>query len=79
MCLDVPASAGVHMREPLLVPALAVLASLGESLAYSLALPVEGGYSVVPRQWLTDWCVQAQLVLELLTPEGPQRKGASSL
>ena len=67
------------MHKPLLVPALAVLASLGESLQYSLGLPVQDGHSAVPRQWLRDWAVQAQLVLELLTPEGPQRKGASSL
>ena len=62
------------MNEPLLVPALDVLASLGESLSYSLGLPVQDGYSAVPRQWLTDWHMQAKLVLELLDPRGRSGK-----
>ena len=63
------------MREPLLVPALDVLASLEASLHFALGLPVDGGRVAVPQQWLKDWRVQAQITLELLAPEGPQRKG----
>ena len=66
---------GWRMREPLLVPALDVLASLEASLHFALGLPVDGGRVAVPQQWLKDWRVQAQITLELLAPEGPQRKG----
>ena len=44
------------------------------SLQYSLGLPVTAGRVAVPAQWLRDWAVQAQITLELLAPEGPQRK-----
>ena len=64
---------GCCMPEP--APAIRVLASLGESLRYSLTLPPTQGQVCLPQQWLKDWCVQAQITLQLLDPDGPQRKG----
>ena len=61
------------MLEP--APALRVLASLGESLQYSLGLPSAEGQVCLPQQWLRDWCTQAHVALQLLDPDRPQRKG----
>ena len=49
-------------------PALHILASLGESLQYSLGLPSAAGQVCVPQQWLRDWHTQAQVALALLAP-----------
>ena len=62
------------MRQPEPEPALRVLASLGESLRYSLTLPPTHGQVCVPRQWLHDWLTQVQVALLLLDPEGTSGK-----
>ena len=56
------------MPEP--VPALHILASLGESLQYSLGLPSAEGQVCLPQQWLRDWHTQAQVALALLESTG---------
>jgi hypothetical protein len=57
---------GDSMPEP--VPALHILASLDESLQYSLGLPSADGQVCLPQQWLRDWLTQAQVALALLDP-----------
>ena len=60
------------MAEP--TPALRILASLGESLRYSLAVPRDAtGQVCLPQQWLRDWLTQAQVALALLAPLCPDR------